>query len=111
MMLLCNICKKEGTIRATKEGEGVRLVRDHDHTTKIVRGILCEKCNAHLGTYENNRHESRKYLKWLSLYKEDIHRHIFSTTGIKFHGKRYDKTVYETVVSVDTRGDFGGFNQ
>lgn len=97
MMLLCNICEKEGTIRATKEGEGVRLVRDHDHTTKIVRGLLCEKCNAHLGTYENNRHESRKYLKWLAVYKDKIQRHIFSSTGIIFSRKHVDKELFENL--------------
>jgi len=28
---------------------------DHDHTTGLVRGLLCRHCNVTLGCYENNQ--------------------------------------------------------
>lgn len=43
----CKICKG-------KSGSG-RLVTDHCHTTGIVRGILCEKCNSWLGVIEGKK--------------------------------------------------------
>lgn len=43
----CKIC-------AGKSGSE-RLVTDHCHTTGIVRGILCEKCNSWLGKIEGSK--------------------------------------------------------
>lgn len=48
----CPICKgKSGTNR---------LVTDHCHTTGIVRGILCEKCNSWIGVIEGNRNRGTR---------------------------------------------------
>jgi hypothetical protein len=57
----CAICKKH----QTELGE--RLHVDHDHTTGIVRGLLCRNCNARiLPTFENKeRYELIvSYLGW-----------------------------------------------
>lgn len=35
---LCQICKRPG-----------RLCIDHDHSTRMVRGVLCKKCNSAIG--------------------------------------------------------------
>ena len=53
----CKICKG-------KSGSS-RLVTDHCHTTGIVRGILCEKCNSWLGVIEGKRDTKTriKYIK------------------------------------------------
>lgn len=42
-----------------------RLHIDHDHKTGIVRGLLCNTCNTHLGWYESNKDNIVKYLESL----------------------------------------------
>lgn len=39
------------------------LDTDHCHTTGKVRGLLCGRCNTHLGTYENRKKEFENYLR------------------------------------------------
>lgn len=97
-VLYCNICKREGTIRPSKVGEGVRLVRDHNHVSKEIRGILCEQCNTFLGSYESGyRTDRTKYKKWVEQYEEQIQKHLQGHTGIRYHGRKYDKNTFEEV--------------
>lgn len=55
----CKIC-------SGKSGSN-RLVTDHCHTTGVVRGVLCERCNSWLGVIEGGRDtETRiKYIQKL----------------------------------------------
>lgn len=44
----CAICRRQET--------GKRLAVDHDHTTGVVRGLLCQKCNTALGLLGDDIH-------------------------------------------------------
>jgi hypothetical protein len=43
----CAICRRPETIM--RRGKLSRLSVDHDHTTGLVRGLLCQTCNSTLG--------------------------------------------------------------
>src|SRR2546425_27828 len=44
-----------------------KLWVDHDHTSKIIRGLLCRDCNLFTGYLENHKSRlaiAQRYLKW-----------------------------------------------
>ena len=41
------------------------LVVDHDHTTLVVRGLLCVNCNAGLGQFRDNSEAMLRALEYL----------------------------------------------
>ncbi len=46
-------------------GSQRRLCIDHCHNTKIVRGILCTKCNFGLGYFDDNKQKLENAIKYL----------------------------------------------
>jgi|SRR5579859_2942740 len=91
--IFCNICG-----RLPYETESKRLVRDHNHQTGIIRGILCDDCNSLLGILESIKHmaeqivkarNSKKYKRWFKMYKDRISYHLKCNTGIKYSRKIY----------------------
>lgn len=82
----CNICK-------STTGNTGRLVRDHDHKTGVIRGLLCDWCNACVGIIESRYHQERGTLhkgrrrkEWLEKYKDAIVNHMNSDSGVRYKG-------------------------
>ena len=42
------------------------LVVDHSHSTSVVRGILCEKCNQALGLFDDNVEFMKSAIEYLT---------------------------------------------
>ena len=65
----CAICGKENSGRMWK-GKYCRMFVDHDHTTKKVRGLLCQKCNTAIGWLEiiESRGEEKRLIDYLEKY-------------------------------------------
>ena len=79
----CNIC---GTYNA-------RFVRDHNHNTGMIRGILCEQCNSWLGVfvkniYRKNQCGRTKYQNWVTEYQDKISIHLAANSGIRYSSKQ-----------------------
>ena len=68
----CEICSTIETI-------GSKLVRDHNHSTGRLRGMLCSSCNARIGHYETGVLFDRfrkSYEHWLELYSNKIKEYL-----------------------------------
>lgn len=57
---VCAICRKPETKIHVKNGKVLRLSVDHDHAVEEltgqvkIRGLLCQRCNIGLGSFEDN---------------------------------------------------------
>lgn len=56
---LCAICRKP------PNGRWPRLHVDHDHVTGVVRGLLCFRCNAGLGHFQDDRSRIEAAVQYL----------------------------------------------
>jgi hypothetical protein len=57
----CAIC---GCIE-TGSSRTVRMSIDHDHTTGVVRGLLCHGCNSGIGLFKENIEVMKKAISYL----------------------------------------------
>jgi len=63
----CAICKSDkpwGFVAEPKRAKEFFCV-DHDHTTREVRGLLCQPCNTGLGNFRDNSDHMRMAIKYL----------------------------------------------
>lgn len=64
----CAICGKEEITRHPKSKTRFILSIDHCHKTKMVRGLLCKKCNTAIGMLSDDKYLVEKALNYLKMY-------------------------------------------
>ena len=63
---VCAICKQPET--ASRAGKIKLLSVDHKHTTKQLRGLLCDGCNVALGSMHENIERLQSAIEYLKQY-------------------------------------------
>lgn len=85
-MTSCDICGKTvNDLRAENKvsPKAQRLCVDHDHSTGLIRGMLCVQCNGWMGIFDALLRESegaaphyympvKNYNKWRNKYSDSI---------------------------------------
>jgi hypothetical protein len=59
----CAICKRPSP-------DGRRLHIDHDHSTGLVRGLLCHDCNRGLGIFKDSHVILKAAVKYLTIAEQ-----------------------------------------
>lgn len=62
----CTICGSTETV--TRSGRIRRPSIDHCHRTGVIRGVLCSRCNAGLGMFEDDPGRLRAAAEYLERY-------------------------------------------
>lgn len=62
---VCAICNKPETAVNNKTGETKRLAVDHNHSTGIVRKLLCTNCNTGIGSLQESIETLRNAIQYL----------------------------------------------
>lgn len=95
VICFCNICGK-----LPAETKEKRLVIDHNHTTNIIRGWLCDPCNGRIGVLESkivgsvirNLQNQPSFKYWLASYNLRIFKHLEQNTGYLYYPALQRKT-------------------
>ena len=66
---VCAICNKPETIKH-QSGRIKTLAIDHIHNTKIIRGLLCQKCNQAIGLFNDDSTLLLSAIKYLNKSNE-----------------------------------------
>lgn len=61
----CAICQKRERIKHERTGKRSRLAVDHNHKTKVIRGLLCRRCNTGLSLFGDSAAVLRRAAKYL----------------------------------------------
>lgn len=75
----CEICGVSGYV-----------VRDHNHATGMIRGLLCDPCNGRIAAYERDlgrsrrRKHKREFLLWFYAHHRAILTHLLKDTGVRY---------------------------
>lgn len=70
--LLKQATKCEGCGGIPKNTRTLRLVPDHDHTTGLLRGVLCGNCNRALGLLQDSPTILRALAQYLETSRSNI---------------------------------------
>lgn len=66
---VCAICKQPETA-VNRVGQVKLLGVDHNHTTKNLRGLLCDSCNKALGNMHDSRARLQSAIEYLNRYSQ-----------------------------------------
>ncbi len=65
----CAICEQYETT-FNRVGSVMKLAVDHNHTTGVVRGLLCKRCNITIGTVEEDTELLNKMVNYINKFKK-----------------------------------------
>lgn len=67
----CSICDSELKLPEKRQGQSLDVVAvDHDHTTKQIRGLLCNGCNKGLGLFKDSPQILNSAIRYLQNAKK-----------------------------------------
>jgi hypothetical protein len=64
----CGICDKKLNTEINGKNKREAFV-DHDHSTGVVRGLLCHNCNVAIGHLNDDIHLLERAIQWISTVK------------------------------------------
>jgi hypothetical protein len=85
----CAICKVTGELTEFPS-RGARIVRDHNHETGFIRGLLCNECNWNLGLLEKAPHyyyrrlARKEWRSWVYEFASEILKHLNSESRVVY---------------------------
>lgn len=70
----CKLCerKENDVIYSTVIKGPKQFAVDHDHSTGVIRGLLCSQCNQGLGNFKDSSNLLRKAADYIDSFKKDL---------------------------------------